>query len=201
MLEENENMNANMKKSLKIAAVTATVLLALTAVVYVYACSRSGYDTSGDQQQTSTQGTEPFIQNYLTSSCTNVTAGQLKGMWKMPGNRLKAIYYFLQNATISTVKGTIASEFKGMLILETNSSEVRILLPKDWSVGNDVIDRATLFNGTFATSGANVTISVLESEVFSNANFSINVMIGYEVTNATGTQAYAVLPFNIQPHS
>jgi hypothetical protein len=61
--------------------------------------------------------------------------------------------------------------------------------------------RAALFNGTFAGSGQNVTVKVLESKVFSNANFSLNVMMGYEAINATGTHAYAVLPFNIQPHS
>lgn len=61
--------------------------------------------------------------------------------------------------------------------------------------------RATLFDGTFVGPDENVVVRVLESDVFSNANFSINVMIGYEAVNATGTYAYAVLPFNIQPAS
>jgi len=46
-----------------------------------------------------------------------------------------------------------------------------------------------------------LTVSVLKSDLFSNANFSVNVMLGYEAVNATGTHAYAVLPFNIQPTS
>jgi hypothetical protein len=58
-----------------------------------------------------------------------------------------------------------------------------------------------LFNGMFASSGQNVTVEVLENSVFSNASFNINTMLAYEATNATGTQAYAVLPFNIEPTS
>jgi hypothetical protein len=46
-----------------------------------------------------------------------------------------------------------------------------------------------------------VTLYVLESNLVSNTSFSINTMLGYEAINATGTQAYAVLPFNIQPKS
>jgi hypothetical protein len=58
-----------------------------------------------------------------------------------------------------------------------------------------------LFNGTFASEGQNVTVKVLESDVFTNASFSLNTMLGYEVINATSIHAYAVLPFNIQPSS
>ena len=107
----------------------------------------------------------------------------------------------LENATLSNVTGTVVTEAKGMLVLDTESSQVRVLLPKEWTVGTDVLGRAELFNGTFASSGQSVTVTVLESNIFSNTNFSINEMLGYEAINATGTQAYAVLPFNIQPNS
>jgi hypothetical protein len=95
----------------------------------------------------------------------------------------------------------VVSESKGILVLDTGSSQVRILLPRDWIVENQVVGRATLFDGTFAGPDESVVVRVLESDVFSNANFSINAMIGYEAVNATGTHAYAVPPFNIQPAS
>jgi hypothetical protein len=119
----------------------------------------------------------------------------------MRANGFQWTEQLLQNATLSTVNGTVVSEVKGMLVLDTGSGQVRVLLPKGWTVGSEVVGRASLFNGTFASAGQNVAVSVLESEVFSNANFSINVMLGYEAINATGTHAYAVLPFNIQPSS
>jgi predicted transglutaminase-like protease len=75
------------------------------------------------------------------------------------------------------------------------------MLPEDWTVGNDVVGRTSLFNSNFANLGQNVTVKVLENELFSNASFNINTMLGYEVINATDTHAYAVLPFNIQPSS
>jgi hypothetical protein len=88
-----------------------------------------------------------------------------------------------------------------MLVLDTSSGQVRVLLPNEWTVGNEVVSSATLFNSTFAGQGSSVTITVLEAILFSNASFSINEMMGYEAINATGTTAYAVLPFNIQPAS
>ncbi len=108
-------------------------------------------------------------------------------------------YEFLQNATLSSVNGTIVTTTQGLLILDSNSGQIRISLPKEWTVGNGVVTRTSLFNGTFASPGQSVTIDVLESNVFSNSNFTINMMMGYEAINATGTTAYAVLPFNIQP--
>jgi hypothetical protein len=88
-----------------------------------------------------------------------------------------------------------------MLILDTGSGQVRVLLPREWTLDNEAVGRAELFNGTFVSAGQSVTVKVLENDVFSNANFSINVMLGYEAINATNAQAYAVLPFNIQPTS
>jgi hypothetical protein len=75
------------------------------------------------------------------------------------------------------------------------------LVPKAWSINSEVEGRAFLFNGTFVSPGQTVTVKVLESDLVSNANLSINVMLAYEAINTTGTHAYAVLPFNIQPSS
>lgn len=184
-----------MRKSLKIAAVAAVVLLALGAAVLVYANSNSS-NASDDEQQTGIQNMETFLEshNYTMPNC-------MKRMGHMRGNGLQWFERLSENATLSTVQGTVISVVRGMLILDTGAGQVRVLLPKEWSVNHEVIGRAELFNGTFADPGQNVTVKVLESDVFSNANFSINIMIGYEAINATGTHAYAVLPFNIQPNS
>jgi len=53
-----------------------------------------------------------------------------------------------------------------------------VIIPKEWTVGNEVINSTTLFNGTFVGSGQILTVNVLRSDLFSNANFSINVMLG-----------------------
>ena len=125
----------------------------------------------------------------------------MRGMPQMRANGLQWVGGLSQNATLANVSGTVISEVNGVLILNTSSSQIRVSLPKDWTVGTQIVDRNTLFNGPFASSGQSVTMEVLENNLFSNANFSINEMLGYEAINATNTQAYAVLPFNIQPAS
>jgi hypothetical protein len=188
-------MNENMKKSLKVAAVTAIVLLALSVVVFVSANSNNNYKTTSDEQQENT------MRGYFISNDTNIPPGLLKRLGQMSCNDPKWLGKFLENATLSTVSGTVSSQLRGMLILNTDSGQIRILLPKGWTLNNEVVTRAALFNSSYASGGDNVMVKVLKSDVFSNTNFSLNVMIGYEAINATGTHAYAVLPFNIEPSS
>jgi hypothetical protein len=190
-----------MRKSLKIAAVAAVVVIALGTIAYVYACSQNGATANADEQRMGFQNMQTFFesQNFTLPCNATIPWGYMTRMPPMRSNGLYLTEGFLQNATLSNVTGTVVTEVKGMLVLDTSSGQVRILLPNDWTVGNETVNRVTLFNGTFASQGSSVTITVLESNVFSNANFSINEMLGYEAINATGTQAYAVLPFNIQP--
>ena len=192
-----------MRKSLKIATVAAVLFIAIGAIVLVYANAQSGLNANGDQQ-TTLQNMQTYFESDNQTACDRnkrTMPGHMRVMPGMRANGLGSITSFLENATLSTVQGSVVSEVKGILILDTGSSEIRVLLPKAWTVGSDVIGRVKLFNGTFASPGQTVTIKVLESSVFSNTNFSINVMLGYEAVNATGTHAYAVLPFNIQPTS
>jgi hypothetical protein len=179
-----------MRKSVKMAAAVTALFLAFGAVVLAYANSQNAL-ISGNEQKAPTYAANsaPQIQSQLKQSLTNDDHPWAKK--------------FLENATVATVNGTVVSEFKDMLIMDTGQSEVRILMPQYWSVDTEVVGRAKLFNTTYSFSGPGekVTVKALESEVFKNPSFSINVMVGYEITNATGTTAYAVLPFNIVPNS
>jgi hypothetical protein len=181
-----------MRKTLKIATVAAILFLALGAIVFVYANSQNNLNTTDNELQAN-------IENYFSSNntlppCSGGRMGQFE-------NRLQLGKNFFENATLNTVQGTVVSQLKGVLILDTGSGQVRVLVPKAWTLSNEVVSRATLFNGTFASVGQSITIKVLESNVFSNTSFSINVMLGYEAINSTNVHAYAVLPFNIVPSS
>jgi hypothetical protein len=186
-----------LRKSLKIATLVTVAILALGAAAYVYACSQNDAAVNANEQRIGMQSMRTFFwPNNVT-----IPPGYMVCMPRMRANGFPWTEKLLQNGTLSTVNGTVVSEVRGMLVLGTSAGQVRVLLPKDWTVGSEVVDRAKLFKGTFAGAGQSVTVKVLESEVFSNADFSVNVMMGYEVINATGTHAYAVLPFNIQPKS
>jgi hypothetical protein len=189
------------RKSLKIATVVAVLLLALGAIVFVYA--QSGFTVfrnSDEQKQMNIENMQAFF-----GSCNNSNAtmpwGHMGRMSQMRENGFPLSEGFLQNATLSNVTGTVVLVYRDTLILDTSSGQTRILVPETWILNNETVSGASLFNGTFASTGQTVTITVLESNVFSNTSFSINIMMGYEAVDATGTHAYAVLPFNIQPSS
>jgi hypothetical protein len=191
-----------LRKNLKIAAVAATLFVALGAIAFVYASSQSSATANDDVRQMGMWNMRGFSEWNNVTLPDNVTVPcHMDRMPHMGANGLEWFNMLSENATLSTVNGTVVSEVNGMLILNTDTTQIRVLLPKEWSVGNEVIDRASLFNGTFASAGQSVTVKVLESGLFSNANFSVNVMLGYEAINATAVHAYAVLPFNIQPKS
>jgi len=191
-----------MRKTLKIAAVAAVVFLALGAVAFAFAYSQNGV-TANTNEQTSMRNMQMFFgwNNFTYPGNATMAGGHTCRGPQMRGNGFQWTEGLSQNATLVNVSGTVVTEVKGMLVLDTSSGQIRVQLPEEWTVGTEVVDRNTLFNGTFASSGQSVTIEVLESSVFSNSNFSINEMLGYEAINATNAQAYAVLPFNIQPNS
>ena len=179
-----------MRKSVKLAAAVTVLFLAFGAVVLVYATSQTASTASNTQSP-------------ATYTANNGTQAQLQNLQSIIDKDRSWTKKFLENATVTTVNGTVDSLFKGMLILDAGSSEVRVLMPKYWSISTEVVARWKLFNSTYSFSapGQSVSIKALESEVFENPSFSINVIIGYQITNATGTTAYAVLPFNIVPSS
>jgi hypothetical protein len=192
-----------MRKSLKIVALATVLFIAASAVAYVYACSQNGSSANANDPRMGFQGMQNFSewQNFTFANNVTMPWGHMTRMPQMRGNGLPWSYGLLQNATLSNVTGTVVSVVRGMLVLNTSSGQVRVLLPNEWIIGNEVVNSSTLFNGTFASQGSSVVITVLETNIFSSTSFSINEMLGYEATNATGTTVYAVLPFNIQPAS
>jgi hypothetical protein len=193
-----------MRKSLKIAAAATVLFLALGAIVFVYANAQNSAIANAEQEQTMLQYMQTFTGSNNNTFCepsNGAMMGHMNRMHHMEENGFQWSEQFLDNATLSTVQGTVVSQVKGILILNTDTGQMRIMVPREWTVGNEVVNSATLFNGTFASIGQNITIKVIESTTFSNANFSLNVMMGYEAINATDTHAYAVLPFNITPSS
>jgi hypothetical protein len=172
--------DADMNKSLKIAAVVAVLLLALGCFSFVYASAQTDSSTANNAQATDQQIGQSISQQ--------------------SGVGLRAFANFLNHANQTEVTGTVVSEFQGMLILSNDQGQVRVLLPKMWSYDNQLLNRTELIDNTFTAIGQTITVKVLKGEWIKN-NFSLNIMIGYEAVNAADAHAYAVLPFNIEASS
>ena len=87
---------------------------------------------------------------------------------------------------------------KDMLVLDTGDGQVRVALPEEWTVGTDVVAREMLFGSSYLTQGENVTVKALRTNLFEKTAFSIYFLIGYEIVDDAGVQAYAAMPINIE---
>jgi len=193
-----------MKNNLKIAAVAVTLLLALGAVAFVFAMRQNNAALADAQNVNPAEMQTLVTMDNQTCPFNQTGPGGFYGPCPgrghgMMGGGQGCGQFLSENATLATVEGTVVAQSRSILVLSTASGQVDVTIPRDWTVGSEAISGRDLFNGTFASSGQTVTLSVIENEMFSNANFSINSMLAYKATNATGTAAYAVLPFNIQP--
>ena len=211
-----------MRKSLIIIAVMGVMLCVVGAVLFANAsASPSSSTVNSAVPQVNVQPSQsvynpggPMIPSNFTFPGNFTFQGNfaIQGNFGFQGRMMHGMHgqqmfgsqfsgEFLQNATLASVSGSVVTETRGLLLLDTSSGQVSIQIPNEWNIGSQVVSGATLFNGTFASSGQTVTLQVLESNVFSNTSFTLNEMVGYQATNATGTIATAVLPFNIQPTS
>ena len=181
-----------MKKSLKIVSIIGLVLLMLGATVLVYGTMQ----TSNNQKCKNPPDNRPPANrppdNRPPSIVLNKTT---EGMLNLSVDQLK---YFLNHATAVQVNGSVAILVNDMLAVDTVGGQVRIFLPENCTVNHTIVSRSVLFNGTFSGAGQNVTVKVLKSIIFEHNNFDINIMVGYEIINAKGIHAFALLPFNIE---
>jgi hypothetical protein len=188
-------VTTNLNKSLKIASAAAIIFLVSGIFALVYANSHR--TTNLDDEKIAASNDFPkldqMLRRMMQQHMQQFRPNQVPGWFSK----------FLENAKATQVSGTVVSDFQGMLILNTGNGQERVLLAKGWTLDNEITGRAKLFNSTFSFSGPGqtVTVKVLKSVVVEKDSFDISVMLGYEVINATGTHAYAVLPFNIEPHS
>ena len=205
-----------MRKSLVIVAVLGVMLCVVGAVLFANAfASTSSPAVNSAVPQLNVQPSQNWINpggpmipgnftfpgNFAMPGNFGFQGRMMHGMHGRPMFGPQLFGRFLQNATLASVSGSVVTETRGLLLLDTSSGQVSIQIPYEWNIGSQVVSGATLFNSTFASSGQTVTLQVLESNVFSNTSFTLNEMVAYQATNATGTTATAVLPFNIQPTS
>lgn len=107
-------------------------------------------------------------------------------------------WWFIHHSEPVEIEGTSVTIVRGMLVLNAEHGQIRILLPRLWIIGEEVIQRSELFNVGFLEAGETVTVKALRANLTSTETHGVYLLLGYEITSVTSTYAFAVLPFNIE---
>lgn len=107
-------------------------------------------------------------------------------------------WWFLNHSEPVEVEGTAVALFKDMLIVNTAEGQIRIHLPRPWTVDEELTMRAELFESGYLSVGENITVKALRADVIDKEGLRVYLLLGYEIIDESGDHAYAVLPFNIE---
>lgn len=179
-----------MRKSLKIAIALVLLSVTLSAGFLAYGTMQAANVAKDNQNKTNPGNGPP------DKSPPDDTSKVPKG--KFFGFTADEWAEIMKHVTVVSVSGTVVSLFDGMLVLSTPEDHTVILLPENWTINQMVSRRETLFNGIFAAVGQNITVKALEGIIWMQDGFNVNVMVGFEIINSKGMQAFAIFPFNVE---
>ena len=114
-----------------------------------------------------------------------------------PRLRARLAWRFLNHSEPVEIEGTVVTLFKNMLIVDTAEERIRIHLPPQWNVDEEVMPRAEFYE-SYLSVGEEITVEALRANVIDKEGLCIYLLLAYEIINEGGAHAYAVLPFNIE---
>ena len=117
--------------------------------------------------------------------------------------RLKALQlrnavmgYIIKNGSAVEVQGKVTFAGPRILVIETASGEVNVVIPAKWLMGGTDLTSSDLFDGDPWGVGSSVTLKTLEAEKAFNG-YTVKIYFAYEI-EGSGVVARALLPFNIE---
>ncbi len=132
----------------------------------------------------------------LRSEATDVE-GERAGRCK-PWVRARLGWWFLNHSEPVEVEGAAVTLVKGMLVVNTAEGQIRVHLPQEWTVGEELVMRGELFESGYLSVGENITVKALRGNVIDKEGLRIYLLLGYEIIDESSVHAYAALPFNIE---
>jgi len=184
-----------------VALISATVILLFGASVLGFIGSQNAVandSNNGSPPNNRPPDNRPPATRGLTDNDLKIIKELLEQERTDNLTRLEILKRLLANATTVEVTGKVVALVTNKLVLNTTTGHETILIPRVWTIDTKVMRRAQLFNGTFSAIGQDVTVKALELTLFENQNIIINIMFGFEITNANSVTAFALLPFNIE---
>jgi len=112
--------------------------------------------------------------------------------------RFKFVLWFLKNSEATQVDGTVVLLTEKILILNTVEDQIRVNLPAEWTIKNEVVKREDLFTRDYLNEGQSITVKALGANVIDKDGVRIYLLVGYKIINELGVHATANLPINIE---
>ena len=111
--------------------------------------------------------------------------------------RVKFAVWFLKHAEPIEVEGAVVTLSEKKLILNTVDDQIRVNLPVEWTVENEVITLEELFEN-YLSESKTVTVKALGADLIDKEGLRIYMLVGYEIITDSGYQAIANLRVNIE---
>jgi len=115
-----------------------------------------------------------------------------------PRLRARLGWRFFNHSEPVEVEGAAITLLKGMLVVNTAEGQIRIHLPQEWIVDEELMMRRELFENGYLSVGENITVKALSGNVIDKEGLRIYLLLGYEIIDESSVHAYAALPFNIE---
>lgn len=118
--------------------------------------------------------------------------------WRRVASKVRLIWWFLNHSEPVEIEGAAVNLSKNMLIVVTAEDQIRVHLPAEWTIGNEMFMREELFESSYFSEGKGLTVKALEVNLIDKEGFRIYLLVGYEIINESDVHAYANLQVNIE---
>jgi hypothetical protein len=143
-----------------------------------------------------TQATQHTVR--LGDELTAAEIEELKPDGYRAGARVRFAVWFLRNAEPTEVDGTVVTLSNRKLILDTAEDQIRVILPAEWTVNDEVLLREELLASGYVSKGETVSVKALDADMIDKEGLRIYMLVGYELVNEQGIQANANVHVNIE---
>jgi hypothetical protein len=118
--------------------------------------------------------------------------------WRCAAVKIKLAWWFLNHSEPVEVEGTAVTLTNNMLLVNTSEDQIRVHLPAEWTIVDEVIPGEELFASGYLSEGENTTVKALEANLINKEGHRIYLLVGCEIINDSGIHAYANLRVNIE---
>jgi hypothetical protein len=118
--------------------------------------------------------------------------------WRLAAIKVRLARWFMNHSEPVEIEGTAVYLSENMLIVNTIDDQIRVHLPADWTVSDELVLREELFASGYLSEGEDITIKALGANLIDEEGFRIYLIVGYEIINPSGVHAYANLCVNIE---